>query len=178
MEHLQGQAYNEWLVIRCQQGEDEAFTALVELWHRRYYLYALRRLGDRDAALDATQECLLSISRSLGQLSDPATFPKWSFRILERRCVDSLRRKLRDRKLFPEDGAELPEVGSEDGVESSLTVQELLAGLDPRLEIVLRLYYLEELSLDEIAEICELPTGTVKSRLFYARKLLAGVLKE
>lgn len=177
MEHLKHQGYNEWLIIRCQQGEREAFDALLEHWHRRFFLYALKRLGDRDAALDVTQECLLSISRGLGGLADPAAFPKWSFRILERRCVDSLRRTIRDRDVFqPQTDGELPELAGRDTMESTLTAHALLDTLDGRLAAILRLYYLEELSIGEIAEITALPTGTVKSRLFYARKLLGATL--
>lgn len=95
--------------------------------------------------------------------------------------MDSLRRMQRDRKLFQSNDGSVPEGVSEEGVcddsvETSRTVEELLGRLDPRLALVLRLYYLEELGIDEIAEICALPAGTVKSRLYYARKLLAGVL--
>lgn len=179
MKNLQHQGYSEWLVIRCQQGEMTAFNDLLEHWHRRFYLYALRRLGDRDAALDATQDCLLSISRGLQNLADPAAFPKWSYQILERRCVDNLRRTLRDREVLQaDDGITDSGIEEQDALNSRLTVQELLATLDPRLETVLRLFYLEELGIEEIAEICALPPGTVKSRLYYARKLLAGALQD
>jgi len=65
-----------------------------------------------------------------------------------------------------------------DAVDRKLTVEQALAPLNSRISVILRLYYLEELSVGEIAEIAELPLGTVKSRLFYGRKLLANSLGE
>lgn len=177
MQDLKQKSFNEWLVIRCQQRDAEAFKTLVSNWQNRYYLYALNRLGDKEVAKDVTQECLISISRSIGKLSDPRAYPKWSFRILERRCVDSLRKTIREREVFQQE-EELPEIAVSDNKEDKLTVEELLASLDGRIAVVLRLYYLEGLSIDEIAEVKKVPRGTIKSRLYYARKLLAKTLEE
>ncbi len=177
MRQLKRDSLNEWLVIRSQQGENDAFTALVRNWQQRYYLYALNRLKDKEAAKDVTQDCLLSISRNLGSLSDPAAYPKWSFRILERRCIDWLRKTIRERELIQQQET-LPEVEVNDGNEARLTVNQLLARMDSRLATILRLYYLESMTVNEIAEISEVPAGTVKSRLFYARKLMMKSLQD
>lgn len=177
MQQLKRSSFNEWLIIRCQQGEDGAFTALVQNWQQRYYLYALSRLKDKEAAKDVTQDCLLSISRNLGSLSDPAAYPKWSFRILERRCIDWLRKTIRERELIQPQET-LPEIEVNDGIETKLTVNQLLARLDSRLATILRLYYLESMTVSEIAQISEVPVGTVKSRLFYARKLMKKSLQD
>lgn len=80
MYNLKERSFNEWLVIESQRGEIEAFNTLIKNWEQRYFLYALNRLKSREAAKDVTQESLISISKSLGNLSDPATYPKWSFR--------------------------------------------------------------------------------------------------
>ncbi len=177
MHRLKRDSLNEWLVIRSQQGEKDAFTALVRNWQQRYYLYALNRLKDKEAARDVTQDCLLSISRSLGNLSDPAAYLKWSFRILERRCIDWLRKTIREREVIQQQET-LPEIAVNDGNEAKLTVEQLLAKLDSRLAAILRLYYLEAFTVNEIAEISGVPAGTVKSRLFYARKLMMKSLQD
>jgi len=177
MRDLKQRSLNEWLVIRSQQGEKSAFNELIKNWEQRYYLYALNRLRDKEAARDATQDCLLSISRSLNKLKDPAAYPKWSFLILERRCIDWLRKVIREREVI-EHPQELPEIAVRDNTDSELDVEQLLAKLDSRLAAILRLYYLESFSVNEIAQIKNLPSGTVKSRLFYARKLLAKALEE
>lgn len=176
MQNPKQRSFNEWLVIRYQQGEHDAFSELIKTWQHKYFLYALKRLGDREAAKDVSQECLLSISRSIGKLSDPAAFPKWSFRILERRCIDWLRKTIREREVIQTQEF-LPEVEVQDGTEASLSVEKLLDQLDSKLAALLRLFYLEDLSIEEIAEVLEVPTGPVKSRLFYARKLMIKVLE-
>ena len=172
---LKQKAYSEWLVVRSQQGERGAFDLLIEHWQKRYFLYAFRRLNDREAARDVTQECLLSISRSLRKLADPAAFPKWSFRILERRCIDWQRKTIRAREVIQQRQS-LPEIAVDDDIESKLTVETLPASLDTNLAALLRLYYLETLTIEEIAEILNVPTGMVKSRLFYARKMMTKAL--
>ncbi|MCG8414528.1 MAG: RNA polymerase sigma factor [Pseudomonadales bacterium] len=164
-------AYSEWLVVRCQQGDPAAFRLLVAFWEKRLLPYALRRMGDREAAQDATQECLLAVSRGLKTLTDPGAFPKWIFQILERRCVDALRRKIRERQIIAETDL-VPERGTEDNTENELTVRKLLKDFDPAIRIVLQLHYRDGFSVIEIAEIIGVPAGTVKSRLFYARKAL------
>lgn len=184
MKQLQQQGYNEWLVVRCQMGEAEAFERLVELWHRRYFLYAMNRLGQREAAQDVTQECLLSISRGIRKLADPAAYPKWSFQILERRRIDWLRKTIRERTVIEKELHEAQSLKADlepetnELLDSRLTVGQLLKMLDPRLATLLRLYYLESLSIEEIAEISAVPAGTIKSRLFYARKLLNEILNQ
>lgn len=164
-------AYSEWLVLRCQQGDSAAFRLLIAHWEKRLLLYALRRLEDKDAAQDATQECLLAVSRGLNGLTDPGAFPKWVFQILERRCVDALRKKIRERQFIAETDS-LPESSTEDNTENELTVRELLKDFDPSIRVVLQLHYRDGFSVTEIAEIIGVPAGTVKSRLFYARKAL------
>ena len=176
MSDLKEKSFNEWLVIRSQQGDDGAFGDLIELWQKRFYLYAFNRLKDREVARDVTQECLVSISRNITKLTDPAAFPKWGFRILERRCIDWQRKIVREREVFQQQ-EELPEIAIKDNTEAKLSVEALLNQLDSRLSIVLRLYYLEEFSVHEIAEIVKVPVGTVKSRLFYARKLMTEILE-
>lgn len=177
MRDLKESSYNEWLVIESQRGAAGAFNALLKKWEQRYFLYAVNRLKNREAARDVTQESLISISKSLGRLSDPATYPKWSFRIVERRCVDWLRKTIREREII-QTGEELPEVAVTDAIEAKLSVEQLLANMDARLAAILRLYYLESLTVQEIAEISDVPVGTVKSRLFYARKIMTKLLEE
>lgn len=165
-------AYSEWLVVRSQQGDRAALNSLVEFWQERYLLYALRRLESRDAARDVTQETLISICRNLGKLKDPVTYPSWSYRILERRCLDWLRKTIRERDLI-EARNELPEVASTENKDAEIGVGQLLGKLEPEIRSLLQLYYIDELSISEISLVLNVPRGTVKSRLFYARKTLA-----
>lgn len=172
-------AYSEWLVIRYQQGDRLAFDPLCKLWQRRFLLYAIRRLDNQENARDVTQEALLSMSKGLHRLGDPGAFPGWAFRILERRCADFLRSRVRERQLISESSAlaeDAPELAKGDNTENELSVDKLMSVLDSRVRVVLQLHYLEGFTITEVAEILAVPAGTVKSRLFYARKLLANSL--
>lgn len=170
-------SFVEWLVVRSQHGERDAFEELVKHWQQRFYLYAFNRLNEREAARDVTQDAFLSISRSISKLKDPTTFPKWGFRIVERRCIDWQRKRVRERQVFQELN-EVPDIGIETNQEAEISAETLLRKLDPRLATILRLYYLENLTVAEIAEVQSVPKGTVKSRLFYARKLMTKALEE
>lgn len=177
MHNLKERSFNEWLVIESQRGEKSAFNTLIRNWEQRYFLYALNRLKSREAAKDVTQESLISISKGLQKLKDPSAYAKWSFRIVERRCVDWLRKTIRERE-FIQTQEELPEVPIKDGVEEKISVEQLLTQMDSRLASILRLYYLEAMTIQEIAEISGVPSGTVKSRLFYARKMMTILLED
>lgn len=176
MRDTKSQSLNEWLIIRSQQGEKQALHDLLTFWSKRYLLYAINRLRDREAAKDVTQECLISIGKNIGKLKDPAAYKKWSFKILERRCIDWQRKTIRDREVIQTKDS-IPEIEIEDKINESLSVEKLLTLLDNRISSVLRLFYLEGLNVEEIAEISNLPKGTVKSRLYYGRKLLAEKLE-
>lgn len=177
MRQVRENGLTEWLVIRCKQGERQALEDLLKLWQQRYFLYAVNRLRDSEAAKDVTQECLISIGKSIDRLADAGAYKKWSFTILERRCIDWQRKTIRDAGVI-QTRETIPEIAVDDELDKKLTVEQVLKQLDSRVSVILRLYYLEELSVGEIAEIAKLPLGTVKSRLFYGRKLLAKSLGE
>ena len=151
MHDLKERSFNEWLVNESQRGEKDAFNTLIKNWEQRYFLYALNRLKSPEAAKDVTQESLVSISKSL-------------------------HKTVRARE-FIQAQEELPEVPVLDGVEDKLTVEQLLSKMDSNLATILRLYYLEALTIQEIAEVSDVPSGTVKSRLFYARKMMKKLLE-
>jgi len=173
-------AYSEWLILRCQQGDEPALSELLKIWHGRFFAYARNRLGDSQAAQDACQEALLSICRNLHKLGDPASFPRWSYTIVERRCVDWQRKRIRDREILRSENEATEQAVASDSrssTDASLDTERLLAILEPELRALLRLFYLEELSVEELAAVYELPRGTIKSRLFYARKKLQEQLR-
>lgn len=161
------------LVVRCQLGERAAFDDLVRRWSEPLHRYALRLAQDPEVARDITQEVWLRVLQGLGRLHDSANFRAWMFGIAHRTFAD----RLRIRYAIPIDrGADLQDVAAaEPAGEDEALGRALASGLE-RLPIVerevLTLYYLEELSLAEIAAALRIPVGTVKSRLFRARTLL------
>lgn len=181
MKSIKDASYSEWLVVNIQLGDTVALERLIRLWQERILLYGINKLQDSAAAQDALQECLISICKGIRSLHDPAAFPKWAFQIMDRRCQDQLRRIYKARAIQTAlseqaDEFSIVEQPVDEGGERNL--HKFLSSLPQALSQILRLHYLEEFSLSDIAEITGLPEGTVKSRLYYARKQLAALLED
>ena len=166
-------ARDEWLVLRCQLGEREAFDALIAQWHPLLWRYAVRLTGDADVAADVVQEVWLRALRGLTRLRDAARFRAWLFGIARRVLMDRLRVRYAEPPMEPIELDEIEGPAADEDRAEDLSL--LQAGLD-RLPLperdVLVLFYLQELSLNDIAAIAAIPVGTVKSRLFRARRML------
>jgi RNA polymerase sigma-70 factor (ECF subfamily) len=168
------QILTEWLVLQAQSGSAEALEQLLKLWYPRLLRYLGGRARSRDAAKDVVQETLLSAARLIRRLEDPAAFPKWLYRILERRLVDYLRAEVRRRRRDS-----IAADGYSDRAEGPGTaLGDALASLAAESHQVVHLHYLVGLSVKEIASLIELPQGTVKSRLHSARRQLRNLLKD
>ena len=173
---------DELLMLMCQDGEQEALAVLVSRWQPRLRTFAWRLTGAHDAAQDVVQESWMAIVRGLNGLDDPASFRTWAYRIVRNKAADWIRRrgtqwdvqaKLADRPArFDADGG--------DGVidkDDSRRLRRAMEGLSIEQRAILSLHYLDGMSLKEIGETLGIPEGTVKSRLFHARKQLRGVLE-
>lgn len=172
---------DDWLVLAAQEGEVHAFEALARRWHRRLIAHAYRRTAHSEGATEATQEAWLAIIRGLPGLHDPARFPAWAFRIVDHKAVDWIRRRRRHRSRDDRLQAH-PEVIDPNSQPRSSEAEEPLDAVD-RLRralndlpsdqrLLLALSYTEGCSVREIAELLGIPEGTVKSRLFHARRHL------
>ena len=166
-------ARDEWLVLRCQLGEREAFDALIAQWHPLLWRYAVRVTGDADVAFDVVQDVWLRVWRGMTRLRDAARFRAWLFGIARRVLMDRLRARFAEPLMSPieTDEIEAP-AAEEDRAEDLSLLHAELARLPLPERDVLVLFYLEELSLTDIAAIAAIPVGTVKSRLFRARRML------
>jgi RNA polymerase sigma factor (sigma-70 family) len=168
---------DEYLVVQSQLGDADAFTRLVHRWQGRILRHAYYFTRDPEAAKDAAQESWMAIIRGLRSLRDPASFPAWALRIVANKSRDWVRREGARRRASHREEAEPAPVGtsSADPVER---VRSGLAQLDAGRRSVLRWFYLEGMSVAEIAEALDVPVGTVKSRLFHARDALRARLEE
>lgn len=169
---------DELLVVRCQLGERLAFDELIDRWHEPIWKYVRRVTGDDDAAQDVVQDVWLRVLRGISRLRDGSKLRTWLFGIAHRVLMDQLRRKYAS--LIVE-GVDVANVAVD---EPSLDLEEDIAALQHELtqlpvteREVLTLFYLQELSLAEVAEVLAVPVGTVKSRLFRARQLLRNELE-
>jgi RNA polymerase sigma-70 factor (ECF subfamily) len=161
------------LAVRCQLGEREAFDELIRRWADPLRRYVFRVAGNAELADELVQDIWLRVLHGIGRLQDPDKFRPWLFGIAHRRMMD----QLRERYASPIDAHATAE---DIAVEATLADRELEArelgrGLQrlPAAERdLLSLFYLEELSLNDVASVLAVPVGTVKSRLFRARNLL------
>ncbi len=131
-------------------------------------------LGDAEAAQSVSQDCWLAIAKSIHRLSDPARFASWAFTILRRRCADEIRRKQSKRQVFSDDRAR--EIAIIAPCADSVAIAQAFAALPPDQRLSAHLFFVEGLTLAELAEVQNIPVGTAKSRLFYARQKLKAAL--
>jgi RNA polymerase sigma-70 factor (ECF subfamily) len=171
---------DELLVLRCQEGETAAFEQLIDRWQERLWRHAWRLTGDEDAAWDALQEAWIAIARGLGRLEDAAAFRGWAYRIVSHKCRDWIRRQHRRRRADEAYSQQMQEAEYEaaEAEQRCVSLKEAVARLPRRDRAILALRYEEEFDMAEIAEILGVPAGTVKSRLFYARRRLRKFLEE
>lgn len=162
---------DELLVLRCQEGDAEAFDALVGRWQPRLWQHAWRLTGDESAAWDAIQETWIGISRGIRRLADAAAFPAWAYQIASNKCRDLLRRNRRWREAAETyaEWTQRDERLAAMAEEQHSDLREAMGRLSGPDRAVLSLRYEENFDTAEIACILGIPEGTVKSRLFYAR---------
>jgi RNA polymerase sigma factor (sigma-70 family) len=164
---------DERLAIRCLLGEASAFDELIARWHPAVWRYARRMAGADDVADDLTQDVWLRVVRGLPRLEDPARIRAWIFGIARRVLMDRLRAQYAAPALADIELDTLETAPQDDDLRERIDEMEAALATLPAVEReVLALFYLDELSLTDIASIAAVPVGTVKSRLFRARHLL------
>jgi RNA polymerase sigma-70 factor (ECF subfamily) len=163
------------LVAGARRGRLDAFNVLVSRWEKRVYNYLLRLVGDREDALDLTQEVFLKAYQGLGRLQDAARFVPWLFRIAHNEAFSHLRRKRPD-SLLETEPSHPPPGPRLLPAELSLAVESALGRLsdDQRETVLLKIY--QGFKFEEIAEVLNCPVSTVKSRLYTALDLLKETL--
>ena len=163
----------EKIVHRCLDGERAAFKELFELYQPRLKYYVRRLDGDGSDADDILQEIWLTVFKKIHKLKDARSFAVWLYRIARNKVYDQFRRKDRFVKL-PEDD-EFPVSGSVEPAFDANDAEKLhraLNKLKPHHREVLTLCFIEQLSYQSIADVVGCSIGTVRSRVFYAKKSL------
>ena len=180
--------FEKELIASVLNGNTDAFESLVKEHEKLVYNLALRMVHDPDDAADMAQESFIKAFRSLKSFKGDSKFSVWLYRITVNVCTDFLRAKSRTQTVSltvgdEDEGAELavPDTGgsAEDKLMQKLTREAVCKGLDAlpedyRAPLVLR--EINGLSYAEIADALSLEEGTVKSRIFRARKKLCEYL--
>ena len=171
-----GRVFDELLVLHVQNGDRRALERLASRWQPRLLRSARRFTGDDELAREAVQECWLGITTGLKKLKDPARFPAWAFTILRRRCADRIKAHAAHRPRSDELTEANAPVISPRG-EDQAALRQAFDSLPEDQRIAATLYFVERLKLDEISAATGVPLGTVKSRIFTARKTLKSLLE-
>ncbi len=183
----------EDLVERARRGDRAAFSQLVDEYKDKIYSYVSRMLNDPYEAEDVTQEAFLRAYRSLPRFRGASSFHTWLYRIAGNLAIDVVRKRKRteptyslDEPLESDDGEYEREIPDDSGSpeetsttrETQVAVRRAIVELPEKLRDVMILYELQGETYEDIAEILNVPLGTVKSRLFNARSRLKDSLEE
>ncbi|GLR69460.1 RNA polymerase sigma factor [Agaribacter marinus] len=155
------------LVMSTKRGNQAAFNALINHFHRPLTHYALKLCGDPELAKDAVQETWISTAKQIRKLNDPKAFRCWLYKTLKWRVTDAVRKQPRIESFTYSDATYDDETNDE---KSELL--KMIAQLPINEQEIVHLFYFCEMKLAEIANLQDVPLGTVKSRLDRARKQL------
>ncbi|MES2176863.1 MAG: sigma-70 family RNA polymerase sigma factor [Gemmatimonadota bacterium] len=170
---------DELLGIRCQLGEPGAMDALVERWHPSLWRYVRGLASDDDAAAEAVQDVWLRVVHGISRLREPARLRAWLFGIARRVMMDRLRQAYAEPERAELDLTEVAAPDdTDDRTEDLAQMRDALSMMPVTERDALVLFYLKELTLAQMAEVLAVPVGTVKSRLFRARRLLRRTLTD
>ena len=168
------------LLLRCKQGDRQALLELVSQWDRRLFYFIRRLVSQEDDAWDVLQQTWIKVLKGIGKVEDPRQFPVWLYLIARRTAANHWRGYYREQSHM----AESPDMASIADTEDNWPheyAEEVHIGLG-RISIahreVLTLYFMKDLTMEQMAEVLAVPVGTIKSRLSYAKRALRAVLEE
>jgi len=178
------------IIRRCKRGEEPAFREILDRYRGPIYNLCYRMSRNPEDARDLAQEVFIKVFSLLDRYDEQYAFSSWLFRIATNHCIDHIRRnRLRFLSLDGTpgpDGEEYELQIPSDGPEPDTVLQrkealerlaEVIAELPPHYKAITLLRHDQQLSYEEIAEVLQLPLGTVKARIHRARNLIQQTLK-
>lgn len=163
-------------VTGARAGRAQDFAALVTLFDSRLRSHARRLCDDSETARDIVQESWAAIARGLSGLRDEGAFLPWALRIVTRTAAQDVARRQRHRRAEAGHAETLRHEAEETPAEPH-DLAAALATLPAPHRATLALFYLEEMSVAEVAVALDIPPGTVKTRLMHARQKLRAYLE-
>jgi RNA polymerase sigma-70 factor, ECF subfamily len=171
------------LIRKFKRGEASAFNDIVHKYQDRIFNLCIYMLRDTYDAQDAAQDCFIKACRALHDFSPEASLYTWLYRIAMNTCLDYRRKRIQNRtdsQSMPEDMPSQqpsPEKLYE-AKEISEAVQAAMQKMPEKLRAAIVLREIEGLSYEEIAEVLDISSGTVKSRISRAREELRRLLRD
>ncbi len=174
------------LIETAISGREDSFEELVRRYQRPITGYIYRMLNNYDASLDVTQEVFIKVYNSLERYSSDYKFSTWLYRIARNAAIDYMRRNSVNQQSLEMENAdgtyqlqiESPQPSPEQERERSewrAEIESVVKCLPTVYRELILLRHAQDLSYDEIAEVTDLPLGTVKNRLFRAREMMREI---
>lgn len=172
------------IIERVLQGEKEAYAMIIEKYQKSLYNYVGRMIGERELALDFTQEIFIKSYSSLHTYSPQYKFSTWLFKIASNSVIDYWRKKRLntfsiDQSLGPDEKLtfQIPDKDKAIPEQHELNqtrerIENILDLIPPAIRELFVWRHINEFSYEEIAEIKSLPLGTVKNRVYQAKEMI------
>jgi RNA polymerase sigma-70 factor (ECF subfamily) len=166
-------------------GDTNAFSILVERYKDLVYTLAIRMVKHKEEAEEITQDTFIKAYKSIHKFKGDSKFSTWIYRVAYNTCLDAIKKHKKLQSNVPINEYTEHEVKAIDNAldimeakERSVVIKNCIEKLPSEDAFLMTLYYYEELSLDEIADITGLKANNVKVKLFRSRKKLATILKK
>jgi len=172
-------ATDEALARRVQTGDHQALAVLMERYTTKLLRYGRRFLASNDTVGDAVQDVFITVYENIQDFDATRRFSPWIYRIAHNAFIDVLRREKKEPialfdfdRVVPHPVYEDPTAREKEREEIRVLLEKGLAALSPAYREIIDLYYFEDFSYLEIADILHIPIGTVGIRLSRARQML------
>ena len=171
---------DSWLVERYKSGHQNALTLLVKRWHGKLCKQAYWYTKDYDIAKDIAQDSWRVVIDKIDSLKDSKRFGSWALSIVNNKSKDWLRIKARSKTQMDFYNKEMISNNNvyelkDEGI--SINIIKEISELPENQQVVLKMFYLESLTIVDISKLLKVSKGTIKSRLFYAREKLKKIIK-
>lgn len=185
MSQFSGQASDEEIVQMVQSGQIEIFSALVERYEAKIKRYGRKFLSGYEDIEDLVQEVFLKAYKNIQGFDASKKFSSWIYRIAHNEFINAIKKKGKEPFSFFDFDILFPHPISKDNTEKNLNRKELrkvlddcLGKLKPKYREPIVLYYFEELSYKEIADVLRIPISTVGVRLQRGKKIMKSFCKK
>jgi RNA polymerase sigma factor (sigma-70 family) len=170
--------YNELLVLRCCRGQKEALDELVQTWGPPLFYYIHRLIEDEQEALPVLQETWVKVLQGIWKLREPRKLPFWLYSIARKTALSHLRDDRSKKAMLQraEAASNTEDYEINCAFDDAEQVHYGLGQISLQHREILTLFFLQDLSIEEIAGVLGIPVGTVKSRLYHAKRGLKTVL--
>ena len=167
------------------EGDNNAFSVLVERYKDLVFTLCLRMLKNREEAEEVSQDTFIKVYRSINRFKGNSKFSTWIYKVCYNACLDRLKKNKKHFNDVPINQFTQHEIKTIDNALDNLeqeeynkSIQDCIALLPKDDAFLLTLYYFEELSLEEISKTVGLTANNVKVKIYRSRKKLAHILRE